>query len=260
MEVIAFLVFVAVCLLAYCLYALYRWWRVRVTSLNFKKVEEINSKYSFEAIERILFHNVILNSKREFDRFCPEDYLCSLVEESREYYDDWYNKGIRNKSLYRRYVREIEQLSTTFPDRPSWQEVELRMVKKKMLRPPVDETIVTLSYSYTSPAGRNHYEKKVCFDTAAVCQTLNAVDQLIEQKGTRQAHIRRERAMMTDSVRYEVMRRDGFRCVLCGSRASDGVQLHVDHIMPVSKGGKTELSNLRTLCDRCNMGKRDKIE
>ena len=72
--------------------------------------------------------------------------------------------------------------------------------------------------------------------------------------------IAEQRRLMTDSLRYDVMRRDGFRCQLCGAMAKDGVQLHVDHILPVSKGGKTELSNLRTLCERCNMGKRDKLE
>ena len=69
-----------------------------------------------------------------------------------------------------------------------------------------------------------------------------------------------QRRLMTDSLRYDVMHRDNFRCVLCGSSAEDGVTLHVDHIFPVSKGGNTELSNLRTLCDRCNLGKGAKIE
>ena len=40
--------------------------------------------------------------------------------------------------------------------------------------------------------------------------------------------------------------------------AKDGVKLHVDHIIPVYKGGKTTMSNLQTLCDRCNLGKSDK--
>lgn len=69
-----------------------------------------------------------------------------------------------------------------------------------------------------------------------------------------------QRRLMSDSLRYEVLRRDGFRCQICGATAKDGYKLHVDHIYPVSKGGKTELSNLRTLCERCNMGKSDKIE
>lgn len=72
--------------------------------------------------------------------------------------------------------------------------------------------------------------------------------------------VQQQRALMTDSLRYDILRRDGFRCRLCGSTASDGVKLHVDHIIPVSKGGRTEPGNLRTLCERCNMGKSNKLE
>lgn len=70
----------------------------------------------------------------------------------------------------------------------------------------------------------------------------------------------KQRRLMTDSLRYDILRRDGFRCQICGATAQDGWKLHVDHIIPVSKGGKTEPSNLRTLCERCNMGKGAKIE
>lgn len=69
-----------------------------------------------------------------------------------------------------------------------------------------------------------------------------------------------QRRLMTDALRYEILRRDGFRCQICGATAQDGYKLHVDHIIPVSKGGRTEPSNLRTLCERCNMGKSDQIE
>ena len=71
-----------------------------------------------------------------------------------------------------------------------------------------------------------------------------------------------QRRLMTDSLRYDVMHRDGFRCVLCGAspKTDPNIVLHVDHILPLAKGGKTEMSNLRTLCERCNLGKRDKIE
>lgn len=72
--------------------------------------------------------------------------------------------------------------------------------------------------------------------------------------------IKRERAKMSASLRYDVMKRDNFRCTICGRSANDGVTLHVDHIKPVSKGGKTEMSNLRTLCDYCNLGKSDKYD
>lgn len=64
-----------------------------------------------------------------------------------------------------------------------------------------------------------------------------------------------ERAKLTDKLRYQVLKRDHYRCVICGRGAKDGVKLHVDHIKPVARGGKTILSNLRTLCADCNLGK-----
>ena len=57
--------------------------------------------------------------------------------------------------------------------------------------------------------------------------------------------------------RFLVLRRDEYRCQMCGRDASDGVKLEVDHIHPRSKGGTNEMSNLQTLCKDCNRGKSD---
>lgn len=58
-------------------------------------------------------------------------------------------------------------------------------------------------------------------------------------------------------MRFKVLKRDNFSCVQCGaSPAKDPkVALHVDHIKPWSKGGETDISNLQTLCEKCNLGK-----
>ena len=58
-------------------------------------------------------------------------------------------------------------------------------------------------------------------------------------------------------LRYKVLKRDNFKCVICGrSPAKDqNIELHVDHIIPYSKGGETVIENLRTLCSDCNLGK-----
>ena len=58
------------------------------------------------------------------------------------------------------------------------------------------------------------------------------------------------------SLRYKVMKRDGFKCVLCGKTKKESI-LEIDHIIPVSKGGGNNLKNLQTLCFDCNRGKRD---
>ncbi len=64
------------------------------------------------------------------------------------------------------------------------------------------------------------------------------------------------------ALRYKVLARDRFRCQICGrSPAKDiGVELHVDHIIPWSKGGKNTEENLRALCFDCNLGKGEKCE
>jgi hypothetical protein len=64
------------------------------------------------------------------------------------------------------------------------------------------------------------------------------------------------------SLRYRVLLRDRFRCVSCGrSPAKDGtVNLHVDHIVPWSRGGQNTESNLRTLCFECNVGKGARLD
>lgn len=64
------------------------------------------------------------------------------------------------------------------------------------------------------------------------------------------------------ALRYTVLRRDRFRCVLCGaSPVHDAAcQLHVDHIIPFSMDGPTANTNLRTLCSKCNLGRGNDVE
>lgn len=63
-------------------------------------------------------------------------------------------------------------------------------------------------------------------------------------------------------LRYRVLKRDNFKCVLCGRSpaTTPGLELHVDHIHPFSKGGKTVEYNLRSSCAECNIGKGSIVE
>jgi len=63
-------------------------------------------------------------------------------------------------------------------------------------------------------------------------------------------------------LRFAILQRDRFRCVTCGSSPAthSGCVLHVDHVLPFSKGGKTRLDNLRTLCADCNVGRGNRFE
>jgi len=81
--------------------------------------------------------------------------------------------------------------------------------------------------------------------------------------GRNKGVIRNEDGIPSDDARYippqvkrAVWRRDGGRCVLCGSKR----QLEYDHNIPYSKGGSNTENNIRILCKECNRRKSARIE
>lgn len=67
-----------------------------------------------------------------------------------------------------------------------------------------------------------------------------------------------QRVKVMPAIRWQVFQRDKWKCVACGRGSQNDAILHVDHIVPRSKGGKDTLENYQTLCDVCNLGKSNK--
>lgn len=65
-----------------------------------------------------------------------------------------------------------------------------------------------------------------------------------------------KRKGISKKLRFEVFKRDSFKCQYCGNVSPD-VTLEVDHIKPVSEGGTNDITNLITACFDCNRGKSD---
>lgn len=63
-----------------------------------------------------------------------------------------------------------------------------------------------------------------------------------------------KRKPLSAKTRFEVFKRDSFKCQYCG-RSAPEVVLHVDHIKPVKQDGGNEIFNLITSCADCNSGK-----
>ena len=70
---------------------------------------------------------------------------------------------------------------------------------------------------------------------------------------------RSPRVSVSPKTRIRVFERDGFRCVYCGDTAGESTTIEVDHIIPVSRGGTSNIENLQTLCAPCNAGKSDRV-
>ena len=66
-----------------------------------------------------------------------------------------------------------------------------------------------------------------------------------------------DRKALSVRKRFFVFKRDKYRCRMCGAT---GVELEVDHVVPVANGGSDAIDNLQTLCFKCNRGKRDSAQ
>lgn len=263
--VIAGAVAAIICAIIYSVY----YDRVKKHSDRYKKLLDLNNKYNFYTFSStITSYNQQCNSKRSFDRLDLNNVFFSYIEKHLEACSTLISKIDKNISTYKLYCYDYNNLTTSVTQESAKEfkvpfntfiNIEESIVKKNKLSPQCTFTI-RISASYTSPQGRNSYSKHYDYDYDQIASSYKEVWRLISVRQSRAYQVQVERAKLSDSLRYDVLRRDGFKCQICGATAQEGAKLHVDHIIPVSKGGKTELSNLRTLCDRCNLGKSDKIE
>lgn len=90
------------------------------------------------------------------------------------------------------------------------------------------------------------------YDSSERCYYFPYVEPQNEPKDNR--HI-------NNKLRAMVLLRDNSTCRMCGRSVSeDGIRVHIDHIIPHSWGGKTELENLQVLCSECNEGKKNFVK
>ena len=123
----------------------------------------------------------------------------------------------------------------------------------------ISEDVLTIEYkfSYTSDGG---FAKR-SFTVPMTEETIAELINVLESKLTASAFSKEQRTLMTPKLREFIKNRDNYTCCQCGNStyAEPNLLLEIDHIIPVSKGGLTEKSNLQTLCWKCNRSKSNKI-
>lgn len=94
-------------------------------------------------------------------------------------------------------------------------------------------------------------------DHLSMGQASSDVEEDVEQAVSAGQAIVRSPRGASWRLRATVLIRDACTCRMCGvsPARNPGTVLHVDHVIPWSKGGATVEENLRTLCDRCNIGR-----
>lgn len=182
-----------------------------------------------------------------------EDWLCEpsaweYVERHLETVRQWKqaSQSKVDKSLIRK--RRQRQLERTIDDDGEFQFIMTRQQTRY-------KQINYTRYPYTVTVPED-------LETMSFDELEEIHEQLAEigfECNLSQYHSKNQRKLMTPKLRREIAERDGYTCQNCGKYMPDGVGLHIDHIIPVSKGGKTMPSNLQVLCSKCNgrKGNRD---
>lgn len=238
-------------------------------SFLIKELQELNKSFKFNNdLKEQYSISYSFNSKYKFDTTSIQSYTCFEISNNIEWYKELISIANRNRKLYQLYTEKYNNIKSYATEEyvnklkipfNKFIERERKYYINNKLHPVID-IYLYCQLTYTSPEGRNTYTKNYLFNTDEIQELIEKITIENARRQTIEYKRKMERMKLSNSMRYDVLKRDKFRCVICGASANDGVKLHVDHIIPISKGGKTEMKNLRTLCDRCNLGKSDKIE
>ncbi|WP_166788769.1 HNH endonuclease [Cryobacterium sp. TMT4-31] len=268
-------VFVAVAIvlavtLAWALVTLRRRHLVRGSSDALKRLEELNLRSQSLIPSTAPIHHsysVSVNTKAKFDRFDLSSRMSVNVLES----ELWYLQEIETRLVptrqFRRYTHDVEAIEFGSLGRSSHRRlsdarfaaIEKKDFNRRKLAYPTPTAKVTTTVKYTSPKGQNSYSRHVNWNFEQLQQGLDAAQASRARQSTTAALRQRERSLMTSGLRVTILRRDDYRCRMCGASAADGAVLHIDHITPVSRDGLTVPENLQTLCESCNLGKSNRF-
>lgn len=232
-------------------------------SSKIQKVINLNESYNFKEIKQ----NKRSITEREYsrkslDRVTGTSIIKYHIENNTDDIRTDIENAIYNINLLERYAKDVEKIllcesiNNSEYSSNKYKRIEERVLKKIIYKK--EDFLITLKIEvyYRSNSGNvnDSRKRKYAFkDLTIIYNDWKNGNKFEETK-------KQERKIMNDDIRYNVLKRDNYSCQICGATAKDGAKLHVDHIIPVSKGGKTVMNNLQTLCERCNIGKSDKTE
>ena len=265
--IIIFLV-VAILLLIFAVHIIIIDSKISKESKKIALIKELNKSIKFHEISNFIEIRKHYDNKTNYNKIEPGYLMSAEIRNKIEWFSIFISQikeNRENKIIYNNKVEAIISQPTLFDEKKAkifqkeYLYREKRLIRNICLNP-VTKCRLCVYVSYSSPKGQVRLSKESCFSFEDIVTSFESVSRKTLDKSTYSKLTLVERGEVSDSMRYDILMRDEFKCVICGASSREGARLHVDHIVPVSKGGKSIPSNLRTLCERCNIGKSNKIE
>ena len=231
-------------------------------SIAIQEIKKINQKYHFHQLDEYILINKYDN-EHSYDDITPKDYLTYQLVYIQKDVKEQMRKTLENNNQFNFYFSEIKELlSINGFDVPTPKIIQF-LTRKMIVR----------------KLSKLSYKPRILFYIKVILIRTNIQDRYLERKIGMFSHeeveviIERlknkrndryndqeiwdsickvERGKVSNKMRFSIYNRDGNRCRMCGRRTND---LEIDHIMPISKGGKSTYDNLQTLCHDCNVRK-----
>ena len=244
---------------------------VKENSICLSKLNEINSRYSFYPY--ISFDQQhTYDNENFYDTISCADYLIYQLQFIRKDILSQIDKIYTNKKQYVQYLDEVKTITQFGQYKAEIGKLKLaklikrekRLVDKQILNEPCTQFSLMVTLRCSKINGEVYRKKRNSFSAADISTFIKRLNNkrgdFYNDRGIWDALCRVERGRVSNRMRFSIYERDGYRCRNCGvnGRYNKYVQLEIDHIIPIAKGGKTTYDNLQTLCHKCNVEKGDR--
>lgn len=130
------------------------------------------------------------------------------------------------------------QLVVRVPDEPEWKDTDPPFMRRVYESDPAPPVLAQRMRVYDPEAARRRHEKRLGY----------------HRKAWANRRARKAGAVVSDVDRAAIIVRDESTCYLC-ERRCEPEEIHLDHIVPLSRGGAHHPSNLAVACAPCNLKK-----
>lgn len=236
-------------------------------SVALKKLDELNCETHFFDIMNLDEYHTYDNRNMYNEIYCV-DYLIYQLQFEQKNVLKQIAEAEKNRKLYEEYRNKVEQIHefddflqpTDKLNKKKLSAYVEELFKQKELHPQTSFRILVVLHC-ANMHGRILDSKHNYFDAAQIKQLIKKLNNksggYYYNCDIWNSICRVERGKVSNRMRFSIYKRDGYRCRICGRR-EDEVDLEIDHIKPIAKGGKSTYDNLQTLCHRCNKEKGDK--
>lgn len=227
-----------------------------------QQLDIINKSYRFN---NVIFYDLSNSYDNEifYDIISPEDYLIYKLVDIQEKFIKQIRDAKGNRMMFEKYKEEIAEkckLGQFDADDLPGSRAKLLKIEKDLfeskLQTPATNYSVSVYLKLTNINGVYQDSKGERFSMSEICELIDRVNDrngdFFNDREIWDAICRVERGKVTNRMRFAIYERDGWCCRKCGRHTDN---LEIDHIVPISKGGKTTMDNLQTLCARCNKEK-----